>query len=248
MAAPDTTVYDDPFEAATNAKIPSSEYYGELFLDTWFCVLEKGIGKRPFDALSDDYARRQIAVDMQVAPLPETNVRFNLERKILADSKEWVNIAWASLQRLGLHTAKEACNRFVRVRQVSTGRTYTGRDGNKKDETIFEFLDIYASMEECREAYLNRNGRKQPAQPAQTVQTVQPAAPAQPAQSGEDAARKTALTFAKAIITNLARQFSDFEILQTKIAEKLATMPMVNKYFTIDSPEIMQMIAEAITN
>lgn len=256
MATPDTTVYDDPFEAATHAKAPVAEYFGELFLDTWFCVFEKGVGKRPFDNLSDDLSRRAVAVDMQVNPLPETNLKFNLERKLVADSIAWANITWPSLKQFGLHMANEANNRYVRVRLVPAGRTYIGKDGSKKEETTFEFLALYADENACREAYLNRNVRKQPAaapaktsQPAQTSQPVQTAAPTQPAQqSGEDAARKTALTFAKAIVTNLARQYTDFEVLQTKIAEKLATMPMVNKYYTIDSPEVMQLIAEAITN
>jgi hypothetical protein len=34
--------------------------------------------------------------------------------------------------------------------------------------------------------------------------------------------------------------------LQQKVTEKIAAMPMVSKYFTGDSPEIMGLIAEAL--
>lgn len=242
MATPATTVVDDPFDAATNARPPSAEYFGEIILDSWFCVLEKGVGKRPYDPQSDDPAKRSIAVDIVILPIPEANVKFSVERRLIADSKAWTGITWPSLQKLGLANARDAKNRFCRVKLTPTGRTWNGNDGNKKEETTFEFLELFADEASCKAAFA---GKHTPTAASQAPTPAAPAAAPAPADP-EEAARKTALTFAKAIITNLARTEKDLVILQTKVAEKLAAMPMVSKYFSADSPEIMQMIAEAL--
>jgi hypothetical protein len=239
MATPDNTVID-PFDAATNAKAPSSEYYGEIILDAWHCVLEKGVGKRPYDAQTDDPAKRSTAIDIIILPIAESNLRFSLERKLVAESKAWTGITWPSLQKLGISNARDAKNRFCKVKLAPTGRTWIGTDGEKKEETSFEFVELFASEADCITAYQGKNGHAPAAVPAHP-------APSSPnPDPNADPNKKTALTFAKAIVTNLARAEKDLVILQTKVAEKIAAMPMVSNYYTAESPEIMQLIAEAL--
>ena len=249
MATPEPTVID-PFDAATNAKAPSAEYFGEIVLDAWSCVLEKGVGKRPFDAMSDDPARRSTAVDIIILPIADANVRFNIERKLIAESKAWTNITWPSLQKLGLVNAREAKGRYCKVKLAPTGRTWDKKDqsgaltGEKGEETTFEFIELFADEAACIAAYHGRNGH----QPEAAAGNPAPVAPVAVASAGpaEDPAKKTALTFAKAIVTNLARAEKDLFILQGKIAEKIAAMPMISQFYTADSPEIVQLIAEAL--
>jgi hypothetical protein len=244
MATPEPTVID-PFDAATNAKAPSAEYFGEIVLDAWSCVLEKGVGKRPFDAMSDDPSRRSTAVDIFILPIADANVRFNIERKLIAESKAWTNITWPSLQKLGLVNAREAKGRYCKVKLAPTGRTWDKKDqsgtltGEKGEETTFEFLELFADEAACIAAYHGRNG-------VAPVAPVAPAAAVASSDPAEDPAKKTALTFAKAIVTNLARAEKDMFILQGKIAEKIAAMPMISQFYTADSPEIVQLIAEAL--
>ena len=236
MATPDPSVID-PFDSASDAHALSAEYYGEVILDAWHCVLEKGSGKRPFDPQVDDPATRRTAVDIVVLPLAEANLKFSLERKLLAESKAWTGLTWPSLQRLGLVNAREAKNRFCRVKLTPTGRTWTGSDGEKKEETTFEFIELYADEPACKSAYAAKNGGHSPAATA--------AIPSQPT-AADEPGRKTALTFAKAIVTNLARSEKDPLALQLKVAEKIAAMPMVGKYFTAETPEVLQLIVEAL--
>lgn len=245
MATPDTTVID-AFDTATEAKAPSAEYYGEIIVDAWHCVLEKGTGKRPFDPGADDPSKRRTAIDIVILPVAEANLSFTPERKLIAETKAWTGITWPSLQKLGLANAREARNKFCKVRLAPTGRTWIGTDGEKKEETTFDFMELFADEAACISAYHNRNGAAPQAAPANPA----PAAPSAPSSAaapvGEDPNKAIALTFAKAIVTNLARAERDLVILQVKVAEKIATMPMVNKYYTAESPEIMQLIAEAL--
>jgi len=240
MASPDTTQID-PFDTATEAKAPSAEYFGEIILDAWHCVLEKGTGKRPFDPQLDDPALRRTAVDIVILPLPEMNLKFNLERKLVAESKAWTGITWPSLQKLGLGNAREARNRFCKVRLAPTSRTWVGTDGEKKEETTFEFEELYADEAACKAAYTSKNGHAQA--PATGASATTPI----PAVIAEDLARKTAFTFARAIVTSLARVEKDPLALQAKTSERIAGMPMINTHFSGESPEILQLIAEALS-
>jgi hypothetical protein len=239
MATPETTVID-PFDSASDAHALSAEYYGEVILDAWHCVLEKGSGKRPFNPQSDDPTVRCTAVDIVVLPLAEANLKFSLERKLLAESKAWTGLTWPSLQRLGLVNAREAKNRFCRVKLTPTGRTWIGSDGEKREETTFDFIELYADESSCKAAYAIKNGGQSGPIPA-----AAPTNPVQPV-GADELARKTALIFAKAIVTNLARAEKDPLALQLKVAEKIAAMPMVGKYFTAEAPEVLQLIAEAL--
>ena len=251
MTTPEPTVID-PFDAATNARPASAEYFGEIILDAWNCVLEKGVGKRPFDPQTDAADRRSTAVDIVILPIAESNVRFSLERKLIAESKAWTGITWPSLQKHGLNSAREAKNRFCKVKLTPTGRTWAKKDasgnvtGEKGEETTFEFLEFYPDEAACIAAYLGKSGHQPQAAPVNPAPTA-PAAPgAAAAPVSEDPARKTALTFAKATVTNLARAEKDLVILQVKVAETIASRPIVSQYYTAESPEIMQMIAEAL--
>jgi hypothetical protein len=184
-------------------------------------------------------------VDIFILPIADANVRFNIERKLIAESKAWTNITWPSLQKLGLVNAREAKGRYCKVKLAPTGRTWDKKDqsgtltGEKAEETTFEFLELFADEAACIAAYHGRNG-------VAPVAPVAPAAAVASSDPAEDPAKKTALTFAKAIVTNLARAEKDMFILQGKIAEKIAAMPMISQFYTADSPEIVQLIAEAL--
>ena len=234
MATP-TVIEVDPFDAATEAKAPSAEYFGECVLDAWNCVLERGTGKRPYNPGVDNPADRRTAVDIVILPIAEQNVKYTLERKLVAESSAWTKVTWPSMQKLGINNAKEARGRFCKVKLTPTGRTWKGQDGSDKTETSFEFLAFYANKAECISAYTG----------GPVIMHDQAAKPVSSAPVDDDPNKVTALSFAKAIIANLARQEKDLVELQKKVTEKIAAMPMVSKYFTGDSPEIMSLIADA---
>lgn len=78
----------------------------------------------------------------------------------------------------------------------------------------------------------NGNGGHVPVQPQ-----------AAPANNTE---RETALKFLRVIVENAARGQSDLTVVRNTVAAQIATMPLVSKYFTVDSPETMNLIAISI--
>ena len=85
-----TTV--DPWDVASTATVAPRSYYGQLRLDTWFCVLQKGVGKVPFDDGQHSPDDRRTSVDIHLIPIAEQNVAFELKREPIAESREWAGI------------------------------------------------------------------------------------------------------------------------------------------------------------
>jgi len=225
--------YDNPYDEAGDPSQPSNQDYmtfGEISLDAWFCVLQKDIGKVPFDDQINKLEDRRTNVDIFVHPLDEMNLKRALERHLLTSSNAWAKITWPSLQRLGVQNPKEAKNKFCKVKLSPTGRKYENKNGEKVDETSFEFLALYNTVDECRQAYLADNGNKTESQPVQ-----------------ENPERAKALKFAAAIVKNAKTAAgNDESALRSIVSEKLASMGATSKYFSVESPEIEELILEQL--
>lgn len=230
------TYQDDPFAAADNPVIRPAEYFGKLEVDAWFCALVKGQGKVPFDGQQHPVDQRRTAVDLHVIPLADHKLNYPLTRGVIAESKEWTAIVWASLRDLGVQSLRELkdSERWCRVTTESTGRTYQS-NGVTKDATTFRFLALYASEAECEAAFAtSRNGGDD------WLDT--PAMQAAPTTNGrstngartEQRERETALAFARILV----KQSHSIP----ELGERLAQYPLVGRFFTVDSPEISEMI------
>lgn len=228
-----TTVSNDPWAAAENAQLPPQVYFGEVVVDVWFCVLEKGTGKRPFDPQKDDIEQRRTAVDIAVIPLAEHNLKFNLERKMIAESKAWTGITWPSLRALGLNSLKELNGKWAQVTLEPTGRKWTNKNGEEKEETALKFLALYDSLEACQAAFLGQNNGD-----ANTN--------ANAGNGHKDEDRETALQFAKVIVENAKRKHQgDDEAMRNEVAQQIANFPLVSKYFSVNSPEVARLMEAA---
>ena len=64
--------------------------------------------------------------------------------------------------------------------------------------------------------------------------------------TGISADQQTALKFARAVIENTVKGETDLDVIINKLTATLATMPMINKHYSAQSPEIMQMVMEAM--
>ncbi len=219
----------DAFDSASNVQLQAFDIYGEISIDAWHCVLKKGEGKRPYQDGQDDLADRKTAIDIILHPIEEMNSKFQHERSLIAESMAWAKITWPSLQKLGLNNAREAKNRYCRVKFTATGRKWTNKNGEPTEETTFEFLELFAAKQDCVTAYLNLKGKDK----AAALNTDSPE-------------KSNAYKFAVAIVKNVANETRDFGQLTQKVKDKIAAMPVVSKHFTIDSPEIMALIAEAL--
>ena len=100
---------NDPYAAADNAQVGARNYYGQVQLDIWFCGLVKGTGKVPYDPAV--HKQRATAIDILVLPIAEQNVSYEIKRELIAESREWASLVWASLKALGINSTREANNR-----------------------------------------------------------------------------------------------------------------------------------------
>jgi hypothetical protein len=212
---------NDPWAVAETAEVQESngEYFGLVNVAVEFCKLVKGEGRVPFDAAQDDPNDRRTSIDIQIEPLSE-RATFMPRRTMVAESKEWTNIVWQSLKDLGLLSLRELNGKYAKYTNVSTGRKWTNANGETKEATTFKFLALYNTRAEAEAA---KNGG------------AQPKAQAAPAQSEE---KQVALKF----LTALAKAANGDK---NKLAAQIAQYPVVSNFYTIDSPEVVALLAQA---
>lgn len=219
----------DPYERAAKAQLRPREFWGQVQIDAWLCVLVMGKGKVPFDPAQHREDRACTALNIAVLPLPEQNITFPIERELIAESNEWIKIVWPSLRQFDLETPKDAKGKWCRARFVPTGRTYTNANGEEKEATTFEFLALYDSEDACRAAYLE--GSNNPA--------ADHGSGGETGTAVNDPERHTALEFVKVLAK---AHGGDAETL----AAEMAKMPLIAKHFSIDSPEVQELLTENI--
>lgn len=241
MTMPVTTV--DPWETAETAKemVFSSVYWGQVEAGSWHCVLEKGVGKVPFSPQTHSPDKRRTAIDLLIHPLAEMGLNFEISRGMVAESHEWAGIILPSLRDLGVQ-ARELNGKWVKVERVplidrfGNPTTYVDKQGQVKEQTTIKFTAVFADEASCRADYLNSqngNGTAIPTPPA-----------AQPVAPGDNPERKTAFTFLRSYVQNAARGQTNLDVIRQTLALNIAEQPLISKYFTADSPETIQLIAE----
>ena len=224
---------DDPFESASNATLAPRNYYGQIQIDAYFCVLQKGVGKLPYDPGQHRAEDRRTAIDISLLPIAEQNITFELRREIIAESREWAGIIWPSLKELGLTSAREANGKWAKMIQVGTGRKYRTKSGEEREATTFKFLALYDSEDTCRAAYLADGGQA-------NGDAAAAAAGNGSNGNGSDHDLKVAIPFIQAF----AKQ-AGYDLEKTRAAcRQQAT---IVKAIDVDSAEFAQIVAEAMT-
>lgn len=214
-----TTVLD-PFDAATEAGERQPVYFGKLDVTAGFVALIKGQGKIVWhDGLGIEQRRTEVSI--QLNPIDAMNMTRMVERQIIAESREWTGIVWASLRDLGVRNAREINGKWAKVELVKSGRSWQNRDGATVEGTTFKFLALYNSQAECEAAWKAENGSATEAHSPSTNGNG----------NGADPGRETAEQFLPALVAQAGGD-------RAKLAQLLATMPMISKYFTVDSPEV----------
>jgi hypothetical protein len=239
----------DPWARASDPQTGfTNEYWGQLKVDAWLCALVKGTGKVPFDPAVHD--RPATALDMDIVTLPEmriTNSKIT-ERKMIAESDEWASYGWASLKALGIQNLREAADKWVKVETVQIINKTTGlpetyeKNGQTKEKSTYKFLAIFADESACRADYLAHN-------PTATQAPTQAApAPAPTNGNGGDPAKSAAAAFMKVIVTNIMKASvgKPLDEAMNEVAKALAQYPRVGKYFSVQSPEVVELMMTAV--
>ena len=222
---------NDPWESAEKATWnPTNTFFGQCKIDVWYCYLEKGTGKVPFDPNAHPQDRRRTAVDFHIFPVSD-NVRFPIKRDLIAESREWVQITKPSITALGLDL-RQLQDRYVQIELVPNG-TYTDKNGQEKQLTALKFVKVFISETECRQAADAFFTRHDGSEPSGTTS-------AEPAQNGSTAADPQRATLAKFLPTLWAACGKD----PHKFGEKLLSDPTLSRYFKLTDPEVIDLVSK----
>lgn len=225
----------DPWTTAMNPPEQSSEWFGQISVNPWFCSLVKGVGKSPWDPNQLDPntgnpVRRYTAIDISLAAITEAPID-PITRTCIAEFGEWVDIILPSLKALGINDLQTLNNKWVKLEMIPTGRTYQNQNGETKNATTFKFLAIYPDEAACRAAK-GGNGNAPAAQP--------------PTGNGNKE-RETAVKFLKPYVENAWKKANgNVEETRKLLADMIAMQPLLSKYFTVDSAEVIELITEQI--
>ena len=234
----------DPWDSANEAKEIqfSNEFWGQVEARSWYCVLEKEIGKVEFDPQVHSQDRCRTAIDITVRPLVEMGLTFDLTRSMIAESREWVSFVLPSIRELGIHP-RDLNGKWVKVQTVTltdkTGNpvTYTDINGTVKEKTTIKFLKIFFSEDECRSDYLANSGK--PVHQYKTGNGTNGNG-----NGSDNKERQTALAFLKAYVQSACRGQKDINIIRETLSLNIAQQPLISKYFTVDSPETIELITQ----
>ena len=233
-----TTNFDAVTAAAEAAN--TNERFGQAFVEVREVRLAKGLPKEDWDAERHDSEHHQWEITIRVDPLPEMGLTFFDRKEMIAGFGDFPWKVWPTLKALGVKNVGELHEAWVRYEMVPNGRKYTKRDtGEQRDELTFKFLEIYQDEDTCRMAYGASRGEVVHSTPsddngAGEIDMSHGAGSV----DNNDVERETARQFLQ-VLVNQHRSDRD------ALAKALAGMPMVSKYFTIDSPEVVQMLEAA---
>lgn len=214
------TYFDDPLEAAEHVQPPTRTYFGQVRVQSWFCVLEKGIGKVPFDPQEHKPEQRRVAIRIEVTPLAETNLQFEVMRELIAESNAWTKIVLPSLVAIEV-TPRQLNERWVQVELVPTGRQWLDASGQQHEETMPKFVAVYPDQAACLAAWQANGGGAVTATPA-----------AAPAPAGNGGERAAAAAFLSPLWQASGHDIATF-------MEMVSRNPILSKHFNQNSPEVM---------
>lgn len=225
-------VIEDPWESAENPQLRQAEYWGLCNIDMYYAILQKDVGKVPFNPKEHSLDRRVTAIDIVIIPLPEHNASFEISRSMIAESKDWASVVLPSIKELGI-SPREINNKYVHVRFKPTGRTYINTNGETKESTTFEFVNVFPDEETCRADFLAHKNNQTDTKVDRTTNS-----------NCADKKRATAFAFLRPIVENAARGQTNRDVIHRTVAENISRFPVVAEFFTGDSPEVTTLIDE----
>lgn len=221
----------DPMDAAVQDAESANQYFGKLECDAQYVLLRKGQRKTVWTEGMDEDGKTT-EVSLRLNPSDFTGMTRMVERQVISNSGEWSRIVWPSLRDLGCKSLRDANGKFAHVQMVESGREWTNNTGQLVKGTTFRFVGLYNTEAELTEAYEKLHG----SQPQTQRQTG--SAPGVEAAPANDAEKAVAAQFLPSLV-KMAN--GDLQAL----AQNLATMQPVCKYFTIDSPEVQALLKAA---
>lgn len=230
------SAYLDPMNSAVEEAERPNFIYGQLEVSAAFVQFVNK--KKIVWTEHDDPKERRTEVTMVINPIEETGMTQLFTRSTICGNRgEWADIIWPSLRDVcSIKELRSADKKFVKVEVVKTGRKYTNRNGEEVENTTFKFHALFVDKASCVSAFSADGGT-----PKNTLVTA-------PVTGDPMAIDMTANA------NNLERENSkQFLPMLVKAANgdlnqlktTLAAMSPLNKYFTVDSPEVQALLKAA---
>lgn len=240
------------FEEAENAVETKPEYstWGECILDMYEAVWNKDARQwERFDASIHQPSERVVRAEIAIIPLDEMNARFNTEAKFSVtgySNREWAAVTLPSIKATNTNL-RDLNGKFVKITRKPNGKFYDKKvngqpTGEKKELTDFLFMKVFASGDECRLDYLSRGG-----EPTAASEDVFPSAQPTPVPAVPNVTPDAILLkFAQAIIAGAVKNAGkDIGTVTTMAEKQINTNPMFAGRYSVNSPEILEMIITA---
>lgn len=213
----------DALDDAVAAAESAGQYYGRLEVSAQFVILKKGERKRTWIE-GDPIDGRVSEVTLRLNPHDISGMNRMVERQTLANSGEWSRIIWPSIRDLGFKSLRDINGKWGHIALVKNGESYVGKDGNTVEKTTFKFLKIYDLESDLVKAWEAAHGGSQPNNAApQTAPAV------------NEAEKQAAASFLPHIVNANKHDL-------TALANALASMSPINRYFTLQSPEVISLL------
>jgi hypothetical protein len=190
-----------------------------------YVAIQRGQRPQPWvEGMSADTRRTEVFFILN--PLDESGLERLVERKVLAESGEFTRIVWPSLRDLGVKTLRDANGKWAKITMVPSGRTWTNKEGQEVKGTTIKFAAIFDTQAECVAAWEQEFGNEAHARSDDDVPFDAP---------GNDTERETALQFLPALVKSANGD-------RAMLATLLSGMPMIAKFFNVDSPEVQALM------
>lgn len=236
----------DPMDTAVAEAERPNYIYGQLEATASF-VMFASKKKVQWIEGQDDPRERRTEVNLLVNPIEETGLTNFFTRSVIcSNNNEWATIIWPSLRdECKVANLREADRKWVKVETVKTGRTYTNRSGQTVENTTFKFVAMYQTKDECIAAYMN-DGNMIRTDPTKgtlngnghgaVLEEDNAAMLVDMTPNADNNERQAALAFLPALVKAAN---GNKEMLKVTFAG----MPMISKYFNVDSPEVTRLMA-----
>jgi len=212
--------------AAVSDAESASHYFGRLQVDAQFVVLKKGQPKQVWQE-GEPTEGRTTEVIIRLNPLDVTGMTRMVERNVLSNSGEWSRIVWATLKDLGVKSLRDIEGRWAHIEMVPSGRKWTNKEGAEVIGSTFKFVGLYDLESDCVKAWESFQGVTEAHSAPPQAQAVQPAI--------NEAEKAAASQFLRLIVDANRNDHA-------ALANALASMSPINKYFTISSPEVIALL------
>jgi hypothetical protein len=240
----------DPWDAADQASEEtaksgfSSEIWGQVNIQAWDCALVKGTGKVPFDP--SQHKRKSVAIDLFIYPISEMNLEFPVERHFVDFEPAWYKLTKQSAHDIGIAHVRELQDKFVKVELIETGETYE-KNGKTVKKTTPKFLIVFPDQSACVNNYMNSevDAGGLPWEDPNKAKVEEPQI------NGDSPEKAVAIKYLKPFVAGAINQSKtngsiDLVKLEAILAPMLATQTLLNKYFTVNSPEVTELVTEAM--